>query len=220
MISPEVEKEVLQKFHTRKVFTVDQLKSLLHCSVPTVRNYLKIWGTLTSYNHNGRYYTLPDIPQFNEHGLWDYKNIRFSRFGTLKETVIHLIEASPHGLSAAELGALLGLDPRSFMHHYADLPQLKREKFQRRYVYLSTDEQWGAAQRAARKEALEQQSLQQLSDHDALRVFADFIKHPQTPLENRVTRLRRLGVSVDVHEITALLQLHGLSEKKTVQQDF
>ena len=108
MITPEVEKEVLQKFHTQKVLTVAQLKSLLHCSVPTVRNHLKSWGTLTSYNHNGRYYTLPGIPQFNEYGLWNYKNIRFSRFGTLKETVIHLIEASPHGLSAAELGDLLG----------------------------------------------------------------------------------------------------------------
>lgn len=220
MISPEVEKEVLQKFHTRKVFTVNQLKSLLQCSVPTVRNHLKTWGTLTSYNHNGQYYTLADIPQFNEQGLWVYKNIRFSRFGTLKETVIHLIEASPHGLSATELGTLLGLNPRSFLHHYADLPQLKREKVQGRYVYLSSDEQRGAAQRAARKEAVEQQSLQQLSDHDALRVFADFIKHPQTPLANRVTRLRRQGVSVDAQEITALLQLHGLSEKKTVQQDF
>jgi hypothetical protein len=220
VISLEVEKEVLQQFHTKKVLTVDQLKSLLHCSVPTVRNYLKTWGTLTSYNHNGRYYTLTDIPQFNEHGLWDYKSIRFSRFGTLKETVVHLIKASPQGLSAAELGDLLGLDPRSFMNHYKDLPPLKREKFQGRYVYLSADEQLGTSQSANRKEALEQQWLQPLSEHDALRIFADFIKHPQTPMENRVNRLKRLGVSVDAHEITALLQLHGLSEKKTVQQDF
>ncbi len=220
MISPEVEKEVLQKFHTKKAFSVDQLKSLLHCSVPTVRNHLKIWGTLTSYNHNGRYYTLPDIPQFNEHGLWSYRSIRFSRFGTLKETVIQLIEAAPQGLSAAELGDLLGLDPRSFMNHYKDLPELQREKIQGRFVYLSADEQLGSVQRAHRKEALDQQSLQQLSDHDALRVFADFIKHPQTPIDNRVTRLKRQGVSVEAHEITALLQLHGLSEKKTVQQDF
>jgi hypothetical protein len=49
---------------------------------------------------------------------------------------------------------------------------------------------------------------------------ADLIKHPQTPMANRLTRLKRQGVSVEAHEITVLLQFHGLSEKKVVQQDF
>ncbi len=219
MIPSELEKQVLQKFRTRKVLTVDQLKSLLHCSVPTVRNRLHAWGTLTSYNHNGRFYTLADIPQFDEHGLWGCKGVRFSRFGTLKETVAQLVENSPQGLSSAELGDLLGLDPRSFMNHYKDLPALQREKFQGRYIYLSADGQVGSAQRALREEALERQSLQRISDHDALWVFADFIKHPRAKLESRVARLRRQGIPVDTDAITALLQLHGLSEKKTAQQD-
>jgi hypothetical protein len=218
MISPETEKEALQKFRTGKVLTVDQLGALLHCSVPTVRNHLRTWGALTSYNHNGRYYTLADIPRFDEHGLWNHRGIRFSRYGTLRETVIRLVEASPQGLGAAELGDLLGLDPRSFMSHYKDLPELQREKFRGRYVYLSADGRLGTAQRANREEAMTQQSLQQLCDHDALMVFADFIKHPRTPMGKRVNRLRRQGVHVDAHEITALLQLHGLSEKKTARQ--
>jgi hypothetical protein len=132
--------------------------------------------------------------------------------------VIRLVEASPQGLGAAELGDLLGLDPRSFMSHYKDLPELQREKFRGRYVYLSADGRLGTAQRANREEAMTQQSLQQLCDHDALMVFADFIKHPQTPMGKRVNRLRRQGVYVDAHGITALLQLHGLSEKKTARQ--
>jgi hypothetical protein len=213
MISPETGKEALQKFRTEKVLSVDQLGALLHCSIPTVRNHLRTWGALTSYNHNGRYYTLADIPRFDEHGLWNHRGIRFSRYGTLRETVIRLVEASPQGLSAVELGDLLGLDPRSFMSHYKDLPELQREKFQGRYVYLSADERLGAAQRANREEAMTQQSLQQLCDHDALMVFADFIKYPQTPMGKRVNRLRRQGVLVDAHGITALLQLHGLSGK-------
>ncbi|HKL58901.1 MAG TPA: hypothetical protein VJ863_03300 [Sphaerochaeta sp.] len=45
---------------------------------------------LGSYNHNGRFYTLAGIPQFDEHGLWGYKNIRFSRFGTLMDLRIVL----------------------------------------------------------------------------------------------------------------------------------
>jgi hypothetical protein len=30
-------------------------------------------GYLTSFTHAGRYYTLADIPQFDERGLWFYK---------------------------------------------------------------------------------------------------------------------------------------------------
>ncbi len=219
MIPQELKHEVMQTFRRRKTMTIEQLRSLLQCSVPAVRKYLKQWGAVTSYNNNGRYYVLPDVPTFDEHGLWEYKGIRFSRFGTLKETVVHLVNDAPQGLSSAELGTLLGLEPRSFMSHYKALPELKRKKLDGRYVYLSDDEQIGARQQENREASAAQASLQKISDHDAVLVFADFIKHPETALENRVNRLQRQGISVDTGKITALLQFHGLLEKKTDQLD-
>ena len=44
-------------------------------------------GYLSSYTHAGRYYTLKEIPVFDEHGLWFYQGIGFSHAGTLKATV-------------------------------------------------------------------------------------------------------------------------------------
>ena len=200
--------------------TLPQLQELLGCAVITLRKRFAVWNVHTSYNHNGRYYALPGVPTFDADGLWVYRGVRFSRWGTLKRTVVQLVDASEQGLSSAELGERLGLDPRSFMGHVKHQPGIQRVWMNDRYIYFSDDPAVAARQQAQREYALQQQSLQQISDHDALRVFADFIKHPQTPMENRVTRLKRQGVSVDAHEITALLQLHGLSEKKTVQQDF
>ena len=219
MISSDREQEVFKKFRKQKIMTVVRLQGLLECSVPTVRNRLKRWKTYTSYNHNGRFYVLSDVPRFDEHGLWEYQGARFSRSGTLKQTVIELIALAPQGLTAGELGTLLGMNPRSFMNHYVNLPQLRREKLAGLYVYLSTDEQIGHTQLTQRKEAQQQQSLQQVSDHDALWVFADFIRDPQAPLEQRVRRLRKKGLAVNTRQIESLLKMHGLSEKKTVKQD-
>ena len=66
-----------------------------------------------------KYYTMPDIPQFNVYGLCVFYNDKyFSKYGNLKKTVVHLICASETGLSGAQLGKLIGLSPQSFLHHF------------------------------------------------------------------------------------------------------
>jgi len=110
------------------------------------------------------------------------------------------------------------LNPRSFMVHFKELPQLHREKMQGRYVYMSADWATSERQRSKRETADKKQALRKLSDHDALLVFADFIRNPETSLSNRVGQLRRQGISVDEQSITALLDRHEITEKKTPEQ--
>ena len=69
---------ILMKLRKRKVFTIDQLISFLNGSMRTARRRIQQWKVYTSINQNGRYYTLPDIPQFNSNGLWRYRNVLFS----------------------------------------------------------------------------------------------------------------------------------------------
>lgn len=85
-----------------------------------------------SYNKNGRYYTLPDVPEFDAHGPWRWRGILFSQYGNLTQTVIELIRRSEAGLDAVEVGERLGLDPRSLLSPFADHPLLRREKTQGR----------------------------------------------------------------------------------------
>ena len=83
--------QTINAFKQHKVLTFTAISSMLLLSIATVRRRLKEWGALSSYNRSGQYYTLPSIPEFNKQGLWRHEGAFFSKHGTLKNTVIHLV---------------------------------------------------------------------------------------------------------------------------------
>jgi hypothetical protein len=129
---------VLEKFRQQKIITIGQLVQWLNCSVITARRRLKKWQSYTSINKNGSYYTLPQIPVFDENGLWKYRKVLFSKHGNLKQTIVALITGSSKGLSAAEIAELVDLVPNSsFLSRIKSVPGVRREKHQGRFIYLS-----------------------------------------------------------------------------------
>jgi len=96
-INPETLRKTQITLIKEKVFTLNRLVLFLGCSSRTAQTKLKQWRTYTSYNQNGKYYTMPNVPQFDHHGLWHYKDKFFSKHGNLKKTVIHLICTSESG---------------------------------------------------------------------------------------------------------------------------
>ena len=54
--------KVLTRFRAKTVITLAELTAQLDCSPRTVHRRLKTWRAINSYNHNGRYYTLPEVP--------------------------------------------------------------------------------------------------------------------------------------------------------------
>jgi len=105
------DKYALANFSRQKVITIEQLVKLLNCSVITARRRLKKWRTYTSIGHNGRYFTLPQIPVFDKNGLWKYQTILFSNHGNLKQTIVALIKDSQKGLSAVQVAEIVGFAP-------------------------------------------------------------------------------------------------------------
>ncbi len=73
------DESILKRFRTRRVLTVEELAGFLGNSTITARRRLKQWNTYTSINRNGRYYVLPDVPEFDDNGLWNHKTIFFSK---------------------------------------------------------------------------------------------------------------------------------------------
>ena len=94
--------DIFAAFHKRKVLSLPELMELLKKSVATVRRRLKEWKVFSSYNHNGRYYVLPEIPQFDVLGLWKYQNIFFS-----KSTLSAVGVVGPFAASATILALIL-----------------------------------------------------------------------------------------------------------------
>ena len=87
-----------------KIFTINKLVSILECSSRTAQAKLKLWKTYTSYNQNGKYYALPEIPHFNDYGLWRFKKVGFSKHGNLKKTIVYLVSSAPDGLTGRQIG--------------------------------------------------------------------------------------------------------------------
>ena len=83
---------------------MEQLKKAIQTtSRRTVFRYLQKLHCLTSYTHNGKYYTIPDIAQFDKDGFWRFGDIGFSIYGTLMNTLAHLITMSESGKTNTEL---------------------------------------------------------------------------------------------------------------------
>lgn len=196
----------------RKMATLTELTLHLACSPRTVHRRLADRHAIHSYNQNGRYYTLPEIPAFDAHGLWRYRGVFFSRYGNLPDTFVQLVLAAPGGLTASEAGQLLGLRPSSFLWPLRNHPALKREKHERLYVYWASD--------PARRTVQQQHRAQQTSsprpptEAEAIAILLEKIKQPALNVEALSARLQERNVQVEPERIAQFFAHHGLEVKK------
>lgn len=93
-----------------RVATMPQLVEALGApSKRTVHRKLRELDAHTSYTHSGRYYALRESASFDEVGICVHGEIRFSVHGTLRATLVALIEDAPRGWSSAELDEFVGV---------------------------------------------------------------------------------------------------------------
>lgn len=211
---PEAQIEKAKKaFRRQMILTLAEVAELVHSSIHTARRRLKEWQALTSYNQNGRYYALPDVPEFDTNGLWQRRGVYFSRYGNLKQTVVELVRRSPAGLDGGELRSLVGIEPRSFLSLFAKHPQLRREKVAGRFVYYSSDETLYNKQQQRRK-ALKAEGRQP-TPVEAVAILVEKIKYPTLSNEALSRRLKKQKLSLEAETIDNLLLYHGLTVKKT-----
>jgi hypothetical protein len=200
-------------FARRKIMTLGEVAEFVRSSIHTARRRLRQWQAANSYNHNGRYYTLPDVPEFDGHGLWHWRGVFFSQHGNLKQTVIALVQRSPAGLDAGELRSLVGLDPRSFLSAFATDPRLRREKAQGRFIYYAADMTAYSAQRQRR--ATLPARGRQPTPSEAVAILVETIKQPALSYEALSRQLRKQKVLVEAETIQDFFLRHGLTVKKT-----
>lgn len=138
-------------FRRRPVVQLPELQRALGTSTRTVFRILDRLGYLSSYSHAGAYYTLRAIPQFDAHGLWFHGEVRFSKHGTLRATVVVLVYEAPAGYRHEELEAILGLRVHDTLRSLVEARALGRERVAAVYVYLVPDAERAAAQLEARR---------------------------------------------------------------------
>jgi hypothetical protein len=206
------EKLALKRFRRQKIITVAQLVKLLTCSVITARRRLKKWKTYTSINQNGRYYTLPQIPVFDDNGLWRYRTVLFSKYGNLTQTIVAMIGASTKGLSAIQIADILNLAPNSsFISRFKNVPGVKREKHQGRFVYFSDQPEIYNRQKDLWFETEDTADFP--TDAQGIIILVQLIKHPSVSIDQLTQQVSRKDKPIDSDSVRRFLQLHGLLKK-------
>jgi len=211
MVKKELLDKAMRHFISAQVMTLSQLELLLSCSQRSVQRYLAKWLSLRSYNHNGKYFSLPAIVHFDSFGIWKYNDIGFSKFGNLKETVVHLVARSAAGLTASELGEILSANAHSFMSQFRVDLRLKREKCDGVLVYFCSDHDIRIAQKRKR---FTNQPLSALpSDTQAVTILVSLLKNPKATIEELV-RINKGHNGISSMMVERLLEQHGLLKKK------
>ena len=143
---------LVELFRSRKIATMRELKVALGTQVDiTVFRKLKELGYRTSYSHRGGYYTLNEIALFNDMGLWSFRSVWFSRYGTLIKTCESLVSGSQAGYFAEELDNVLHVETKAALLNLFRGGEVGREEVSRRYLYCSVDWEVGEHQLAVRR---------------------------------------------------------------------
>ncbi len=138
-----------------RILTFDRIaKALGRPSRITVFRKLAQLGGRASYSHRGRYQTLDRIAEYNENGLWSFRGVRFSRQGTLLQTIVYLVEHSMQGYFASELRTLVQVRVHNALARLYGAKLLDREQLADQYLYVSPT--GGKDQLERRCEAIQQ----------------------------------------------------------------
>lgn len=209
--------DLLKLFQKKKVLTLEELRRETGCSTMTVWRLLRPHGYFTSYNHNARYYTIVGIPKFDAHGLWVFRQARFSKWGSLTKTIIGLVQESSEGLTAEQLQQRLQVkNVKPTLTRLIQNESLTREKAGGRFVYFARQQGARRRQQKQRKEKDEQaraaRTLPPLEQIIALLV--EIIRRPHHTPRQWARRLAREGVALDAADIQHVLDHYQIDPKK------
>lgn len=202
-----------RSFAHRTVLSKSELLEEYGCSPMTLWRLLRQIGYLTSYNHNAKYYTLATIPRFDDHGLWAYRDICFSKWGKLPETIVSVIERSPEGMTAQELADLLRIrNAKPLLTGLTVKQRLGRESLGRSFVYLAAEEGRRVQQLRRR---IEQAAVRHLPEpQQVMALLVEMIRHPRQTPQQWARRLARSDIRLGTQDINAVIKHYHLSVKK------
>jgi len=205
----QTKQHLISLFAEQPCWMIEPLATQLRYSIPSVRRFLVQTGYYSSFTHNGGWYTLRSIPCFANDGLWFHDDIGFSKIGSLTSTLIHLVQRSPSGMTAEQLGEKLRCRCHSVLVQLCRQGRLQRQKMGRSHVYLTIDPETAAIQR----QSLQVAPAVQLPAEIAVLILAEFIRNPQSGFADlSKTIARRTHIKVDVAMVQRLFEQHGLKK--------
>lgn len=201
---------ISQLFKLQKCLTLENLCTSLNYSDRSAQRLLKSIGYYSSFTHNGKWYTLQNIPVFDNNGLWFYQGIGFSKYRDLNSTIRHLIDCSAEGLMASDLSKTLSTSCPPVLNRLYKANKIDRVKTHRGFVYLSANHSI-KRQQISRFEKTHR--LQRPSDMDSITILVEFIRNPNRTFEELAIHLNQKRVFCSAEMIKNLFVYFGLEKK-------
>jgi hypothetical protein len=205
-------------FHRHAIAQLDELKRTLSVSGRTVFRMLRRMGYLSSYSHAGMYYTLTQIPSFDADGLWAHSGVLFSSHGTLRDTMIYLVNRSSAGQTHAELQDRLRLRAYDTLHDLVAEHKLGCADIERLYLYVSAETETAEAQIASRRHLIAEPSQPGPLPDAAIviEVLLAVIHSPKPDIGKAASFMQSQGKAITQQQIEAVWAHYELGKKKPV----
>lgn len=206
---------------TRKVTTMKALRHQFQISHMTVFRILCEYGYHTSYNRNASYYALRDVPQFDQAGLWAYREIRFSRHGSLSDTIVALVENAEAGQTVRELEERLQTGTANILSRLVSGGRLTQQSLQGRLVvYLASvpsqaDQQFQQRQQLRKQLPAPQQNLPEgCSAIEVIEILRALVLSPKASPEELVRQLTAQGLRITPGQVSQVTTHYALKKKR------
>lgn len=139
-------------FVKQTIATMDELKKTVGTAADlSVFRKLRELDYCSSYSHRGRFYTLRELADFDEKGLWWFRSIGFSSRGTLVATAEGLVDVSEAGYTVEELDGIVRVGTKDVLPKLVREKRLRRSRMANRHVYFSPKRSVGVQQIANRR---------------------------------------------------------------------
>ncbi len=144
----------------RKIATMPELMEALGTHARrTVFRKLKELHYRTSYSHRGCYYTLDDVAEFDQRGLWAYEDFCYSIHGTLLSPAASTVETADIGYFVEELDNVLHVGTKDALRKLVRDARLTREELSGRFLYCAADANRRRQQQLGRRTLLAEPGL-------------------------------------------------------------
>jgi hypothetical protein len=213
--SPNI-KKLESFFRHRLIAKLDELQRTLDVSGRTVFRVLDRIGYFSSYSHAGKYYTLARTPSFDADGLWAHSGVLFSSHGTLRNTVVYLVNKAPAGHMHSELQDRLRLRVYDTLHDLVAAREITCVDLGQLYIYVSAEQKTAEAQIAERRrlnaEPLRQAALPETAI--VIEVLLAVIHSPKLKIKEVAALMRAQGKAITPEQIEAVWAHYELGKKK------
>lgn len=218
----DARRRLTRHFKRKSVVDLETIQRVLGTtSRTTAFRALSEAGYLTSYSHAGRYYTLEEIPQFDDQGLWSHGEALFSKYGTLRATIVRFVHDAPAGQTHGELRDRLRLRVHDTLRELSKARAIGRVQLERLFLYVGVEQAAARAQLGERRRLLESQPppASPPSPDVTIEVLLDLVRSAQASAKAAVIvgRLGARGVAVSVVQVEAIFERYGIEPKKTAR---